>query len=316
MHGTIAAAREGLYANWRQAGVSVNFLVHDLLPITLPQCFPQVEVERFERWLAIVAEEAHGLICTTQATADELKAWIAAQQARVAARAEVFVCPPGADFKSTIVSRGLPWDAATVLDAIASHQSFLSVGTVEPRKGYDQTLRAFERLWSEGAEICLVIVGKKGWMVEELAERLRRHPQLGKRLFWLEAISDEYLENLYGACRCLIAASEGEGFGLPLIEAARHSIPIIARDIPVFREVAGAHAVYFSGSDCDDLARAIRTWRKLYAENRHPKTDNMRWLTWAESVERLKTILLRSVGSNATNVQLAGPQGQRGFGAT
>jgi len=37
-----------------------------------------------------------------------------------------------------------------------------------------------------------------------------------KRLFWLEGISDEYLEKVYAASSCLIAASEGEGFGLPL----------------------------------------------------------------------------------------------------
>ena len=41
---------------------------------------------------------------------------------------------------------------------------------------------------------------------------------------------------------CLIAASFGEGFCLPLIEAAKHDLPMIARDIPVFREVAGQSA--------------------------------------------------------------------------
>ena len=56
-------------------------------------------------------------------------------------------------------------------------------------------------------------------------------------MLWLEGISDEYLDKVYAASTCLIAASEGEGFGLPLIEAAQHKLPIIARDIPVFREV-------------------------------------------------------------------------------
>lgn len=41
---------------------------------------------------------------------------------------------------------------------------------------------------------------------------------------------------------CLIAASFGEGFGLPLIEAAQHGLPIMARDIAVFREVAKEYA--------------------------------------------------------------------------
>ena len=65
----------------------------------------------------------------------------------------------------------------------------------------------------------------------------RRLQEIGNRLFWLEGISDEYLEKIYDAATCLIAASEGEGFGLPLIKVAQHKLPIIARDIPVFREV-------------------------------------------------------------------------------
>ena len=46
-----------------------------------------------------------------------------------------------------------------------------------------------------------------------------------------------------------LVASEGEGFGLPLIEAARHKPPIIARDIAVFREVANGHVLYFAGRE-------------------------------------------------------------------
>jgi glycosyltransferase involved in cell wall biosynthesis len=89
----------------------------------------------------------------------------------------------------------------------------------------------------------------------------------------------------------LIAASQGEGFGLPLVEAARHKLPILARDIPAFREVAGGHASYFTGKEPGDLANALKNWLALRAENRHPKSDNMPWLTWAQSVEDLKGVL-------------------------
>ncbi len=71
------------------------------------------------------------------------------------------------------------------------------VGTLEPRKAHQQVLEAFEQLWNDGQKIQLVIVGKQGWMVESLAQRIRTHPELGKRLFWLENVSDEYLEKIY-----------------------------------------------------------------------------------------------------------------------
>jgi glycosyltransferase involved in cell wall biosynthesis len=175
------------------------------------------------------------------------------------------------------------------------------VGTIEPRKGHLQSLGAFEQLWRDGSDLNLVIVGSEGWKslpdssrrtIPEIVHRLRTHPELNSRLFWLEGISDEYLEKVYAASTCLIAASEGEGFGLPLIEAARHKLPILARDIAVFREVAGEHAAYFSGLQPDDLARAIKDWLSLYREGTHPRSDAMPWITWKESAERMIAALL------------------------
>ena len=130
--------------------------------------------------------------------------------------------------------------------------------------------------------------------VEMIYNRITlNHKELGQRLFWLEGISDEYLEKIYDACTCLIMASEGESFGLPLIEAAQHKLPIIARDIPVFREVAGKHAFYFKNSNEPEvLAGAIKEWMKLYEQNKHPKSDTMPWLTWKESTKNLVDILL------------------------
>ncbi len=166
------------------------------------------------------------------------------------------------------------------------------VGTIEPRKGYAQVLAAFEKLWGSGYDLRLVIVGRPGWKVEELIEKLRHHPKSGTNLFWFEDVSDEYLGRIYSACSCLIAASEGEGFGLPLIEAAQHRLPILARDIAVFREIAGQHARFFEGRTPEALADAVSEWLKLRAQNRHPHSQGMPWVTWAQSADRLKAILL------------------------
>jgi glycosyltransferase involved in cell wall biosynthesis len=161
------------------------------------------------------------------------------------------------------------------------------VGTLEPRKGHAQVLSAFEKLWQSGKNVSLVIVGKRGWLISELVDRIERHSELNNRLFWLEGISDEYLEKVYSASTCLIAASYGEGFGLPLIEAAQHKISIIARDIPVFREVASDHAFYFKAEYSTELAQTIEKWLSLYHLGEHPKPDNISWVTWRESAAQL-----------------------------
>ncbi len=166
------------------------------------------------------------------------------------------------------------------------------VGTIEPRKGHAQVLSAFERLWAAGVDASLVVVGKEGWGVERLAARLRTHPERGKRLHLLPGVSDEVLLSLYESASVLLAASEGEGFGLPLIEAARHGMPIIARNIPVFHEVAGEHAFYFTGKAPEHLADAISTWLALRERGEAPSSNNMPWLTWAQSATQLMDVIL------------------------
>jgi glycosyltransferase involved in cell wall biosynthesis len=179
-----------------------------------------------------------------------------------------------------------------MLKFLEDELSFLMVGTLEPRKGHTQVLDAFELMWEQGENVILVIVGKQGWMVERLTKRLKGHSELHKRLFWFQGISDEYLEMIYRASTCLIAASEGEGFGLPLIEAAQNGLSIIARDISVFREVAGEHVSYFEGSEPEKLANHVREWLIDYNSGTKAHSNNIPWLTWEESAENLKSILL------------------------
>jgi glycosyltransferase involved in cell wall biosynthesis len=161
------------------------------------------------------------------------------------------------------------------------------VGTIEPRKGHEQALVAFERLWQQGCDYRLVIVGKQGWLVDECAEALLQHPELGKRLFWLDSASDVHVQWLYQKSHGLLACSWAEGFGLPLIEAARHGLPLLVRDIPVFREVAGNNAWYFNANSGDELAHSIRDWVLLYQKGDHPPVDGLQWLSWADSARAL-----------------------------
>ncbi|BBJ22922.1 glycosyltransferase [Candidatus Nitrotoga sp. AM1P] len=289
----VVPSQQAFYKQLRNYGIQVQFVVFDLLPIILPKAFPEWATKIHQDWLQVVTE-SDGAICISKAVADELTDWL---KANGLARQRPFMIDwfhLGGNIEASSPSKGVPDNARLVLSQLANRPSFLMVGTLEPRKGYIQALAAFEKIWAENVDVNLVIVGKQGWMMESLVDRLRQHPELGKRLFWLDGISDEYLEKIYTASTCLIAASAGEGFGLPLIEAAQHKKPIIARDIPVFREVAGEHAFYFSGLAPLALARAISEWLTLNANGLAPQSIGMSWLTWQQSAEQLLTRVLTS----------------------
>lgn len=292
----VVTAQQG-YLEWmRNHGVRVYFVVYDLLPVKMPHAFlPGADVGH-QKWLEIITG-FDGAICISKAIADELSEWQCAHGRKRSRQFEIGWFHLGADLENSVPTTGLPEDADQVLETLAQRTTFLMVGTIEPRKGHSQTLAALDLLWQEGADVNFVVVGKQGWMTEALARQLRAHVEIGKRLFWLEGISDEYLEKIYGVSTCLIAASEAEGFGLPLIEAAQHKLPIIARDIPVFHEVAGEHAFYFQASTPEDLAQAVQRWLTLYKQGQHPKSDGMPWLTWGESAKALcDEILVADLG--------------------
>jgi glycosyltransferase involved in cell wall biosynthesis len=277
----------GLHKSLQTRGIHLYFVVHDILLIQRPDWWPVGTSTIFAEWLASITEVSTGLVCVSETVASHVKEWVVANPRMRLAPLPIGYFHLGADVENSVPTLGMPEDAGLVLDILKSCPTFLTVGTVEPRKGHAQILAAFDLLWAEGFDVNLVIVGKQGWMVEDLAKRLQGHSALNKRLFWLQGISDEYLEAVYVASACLLAASEGEGFGLPLIEAAKQQLPIIARDIPVFREVAGEHAYFFKGLQADVLANSIKDWLLLYETGDAPNSYQMPWQTWSQSTRQL-----------------------------
>jgi len=270
-------------------GVKTYFVIYDLLPILKSEYFPggYLVKDLHSDWLEVVTKN-DGAICISKSVKNELNNWIEINNIEKSKLFKNSCFHLGSEILNEILSRGFPENYKIILKDIKSKVTFLMVGTLEPRKGHRQTLKAFEILWENGVDINLVIIGKQGWLMEDFVETLRTHPELEKRLFWLEGISDEYLQKVYESSDCLIAASEGEGFGLPLIEAARYKMPIIARDIPVFREVAGEFAYYFKDDHKSEvLEDAIKGWLELYKNGKHIKSDDMPWLTWEESAHQL-----------------------------
>lgn len=277
---------------WRRMGVKVCFIIYDLLPAIAPEFFFPGARPSHHAWLEAISE-FDGVVCISRAVADEYREWLDHYGPDRITPLEIDWFHLGCDPEMpSAAPHALPAEAEAQLARLRETPSFLSVATVEPRKGFRQTLDAMEMLWAKGVDANFVIVGKPGWMMDDFIARLKNHPELGKRLFWLQGIADDYLFAVYGACHYLIAASQGEGFGLPLIEAARYDLPVLARDIPVFREVARDAATYFpNSSDPAVLAQAIEALLKPIKGVAKPR--RMKWLTWSQSAEALLACVLR-----------------------
>ena len=308
----VVAAHRSFYQELRRGGVRVLFVVYDLLPLLVPHTFLPGAVSAYSAWLDVVLE-CDGALAISQAVANDLRSWIPSD---LHAQRDFMIdsFPLGSDLDGDfdgdfedqsetthdamsptriISAHPSRRDATTtlVLREIDARPSFLMVGTIEPRKRHEQVLAAFEVLWANGVDVNLVIVGKQGWMVDSFCAVLRRHPERGHRLLWLAAISDADLNEIYRRSTCLIAASLSEGFGLPIIEAANHDLPIIARDIAPFREVAGMHAFYFDDDHPEPFAGTIKQWLHAHAAGDAPSTSGLPRVSWQQSKDRVVALL-------------------------
>jgi glycosyltransferase involved in cell wall biosynthesis len=280
--------------------VIIKTFIYDLLPILMPAYFIEPLCALHQAWLEVTAQLS-GVICISNAVAQDYQAWLNAQPQAAPADFTIDAIELGADLENSVPTQGLPADAATQLEHIKAKPSFLMVATLEPRKAHLQTIQAFTQLWQQGHDLNLIIVGQEGWptlppgmrrTIPQLIQTLRTHPEQGNRLIWLPHVSDQYLAQLYQAATCLLSPSYGEGFGLPLIEAAQQGLPIIARDLAVTKEIVGQHAYYFDNTPAPEtLAHAITDWLSLYQTNRHPKSTNITWHTWQQSAQQLIELL-------------------------
>lgn len=243
-------------SGWREAGATVHLLVYDLLPIQRPHWFNNRTVRNFSRWIDMVRTHCDQALCISADVAKELDAFLGAS----ADRPRIGKIKLAGDIEASHPSRGIDERLAEIIAQLRAVPTILMVGTVEPRKGYDVALAAFEHLWrSLGPDApALVIVGKPGWRTDALQDSIRNHPEQGTRLFWLPNVSDEGLGRLYDACSAVFSASHGEGFGLPAVEAALHGRHALVRDLAVFREQQLPNLSFFEEDDPQALAASLQ----------------------------------------------------------
>lgn len=278
----------------QQQGLSIIMTIYDLIPVQYGALYPKALTVGFSDWLEGVMRIADGVVCDSKAVTEEVKQWLIKHPGERQRSLPIGYFHLGSDIESSIPSQGPEGEGENLLLACDLRPTLLMVGTLEPRKGHAQAVAAVESLWKAGIDINLIIIGKEGWRTQFLARKLLRHEERDQRLFWMEGASDALLLRLYSNASALLAASLAEGFGLPLIEAAHHGLPIIARDIPVFREVASEHAFYFTGESTESLSTAIRQWLILHDQGNEPNSRGITFLSWEESSRQLISVIIRN----------------------
>jgi glycosyltransferase involved in cell wall biosynthesis len=105
----------------------------------------------------------------------------------------------------------------------------------------------------------------------------------------------EYATALSGAF-ALVSASKDEGFGIPLVEAMKHGLPLVLSDIPIFREIAQDAALFFDATSPENFSKQVREleepgkWTDASSKSKARGSN----FDWNQSATRLLEVL-RSV---------------------
>lgn len=238
------APRPELLPRLAARGVRVATLVYDLMPLSDPEWFDPDNRAVFVPWAQAQLAHADLAVCFSRFCADEV--------ARLGG--------PGAPPTALFVPGADPVDVEPVRPAALpeDHRPFvLAVGTVEPRKNVGLLLDAFDRLWADGEDVRLVLVGREGWHVEALVERLRDHAELGDRLVWAGWMPDAEVDWLYRHAAAVAVPSRCEGYGLPVVEGLRRGAAVISSTGGALPEVGGDAVTYAGPDDLDAWVAAL-----------------------------------------------------------
>ena len=127
---------------------------------------------------------------------------------------------------------------------------FLS--TLQPRKNLKLLVEAFSEI-QDKVDYDLVLIGRKGWQLDELIEKY----QLCNRLHFTGFVADEDVSAIYKNAICFVFPTLYEGFGIPPIEALSMGTPVISSDSSCMKEVLREQAIFFKNNDKEELKKTF-----------------------------------------------------------
>lgn len=272
----------------RYHGVKVIAVIYDIIPITHPHFCDENLVRLFKKWFNTAIDNVDGFITISKTVQNQLEDYLYEKYPNKVKEKKFDFFHLGADFeyKDFSLQKDNIKNELQSLYKI-NKNIYLIVCTIEPRKNHKYLLDVFDILWKNNYDVSLNIVGKKGWMVDTLIDRIHSHEQYNKKLFHWDNLNDDELTYCYKNSKMLLFPSFIEGFGLPIIESLNNKLSVIASDIPIHREVGKEYIDYFNLDDIHSLeSKIINIEKNGIADNLIIK-DDFKWLNWNQSTKIL-----------------------------
>lgn len=225
--------------------------VHDIIPLKMPKCF--INAQDSMSKVQTIAERSDLVFTNSAFTREDILSSLTCF-----AQEKIHVAYLACDAHFSRADQHAVTAVKVKYRIPPEKKYFLTLSTLEPRKGLLHVLKAFEALCQKrpDANICLVLAGQKGWKCEEIRASASRSKD---KIFTTGFVADEDLPALYSGCEAFLYMSEYEGFGLPLLEAMSCGAPAVTANTTSLPEVAGDAALMLPPRDLNGLCHAMLT---------------------------------------------------------
>nr|MCW2729124.1 glycosyltransferase [Aeromicrobium sp.] len=244
-------AKDQLTGLARHSGNTVSMIGYDLIPLTSPETRPLGEANGTAAYLSML-KHAHRVAGISRSAVAEFTGFTRSLRAQGL---------PGPEVKEIrLASESLREGSLGAPTTERSRPVMLCLGAQEPHKNQRAALHAAERLWNEGLDFEVHLVGGRGWSNSVLKPAIDRLVSAGRPLHDLGRVTDAQLLAEMRAADFVYFASLHEGYGLPVAEALAAGTPVITSNFGSQAEIGeSGGCLLIDPRNDDDIAAGIRT---------------------------------------------------------
>ncbi|MFH0979497.1 MAG: glycosyltransferase family 1 protein [Candidatus Roizmanbacteria bacterium] len=251
--------------------------IHDLSYLYYPEDFLKKDLYQLKNWTRYSVNKAVKIITVSKTTKKDVIKNYGVNEDKV-----------------SVIYNGYEKKSQKYNSKVKSKKPFiLFVGTIQPRKNLEVLIDAFNKFAKTNKDYKLVVVGKKGWLYEDIFQKVKEM-KLGKKAIFTDHVSDKELVWFYKNAFCLVLPSLYEGFGLPVLEAMSFDCPTIVSYSSSLPEIGGDASLYFDPKNSLELVeqlKAIKDNNQLRNELIEKGKKRIKEFSWEKCGEQTLEIL-------------------------
>ncbi|OGK18003.1 hypothetical protein A3G67_04525 [Candidatus Roizmanbacteria bacterium RIFCSPLOWO2_12_FULL_40_12] len=255
--------------------------IHDLSYFYYPEEFLKKDLHKLTHWTKYSVEKAKKVIAVSENTKKDLMKFYNVPENKISVIYNGF-------------EKNVPSSKFQAQNS--SEPYFLYVGTLQPRKNLKALIKAFNEFKKNNPEYKLKIVGKKGWIFEDIFS-LVDELKLTEEITFEGFVSDDKLVNLYKNAHGFVLPSFYEGFGIPILEAMSYGCPVIASNTSSLPEVGEDACLYFDPKNVNELVKRMEESKnpELRGKLIDKGLERVKKFSWEKSAKETLRIIKSAV---------------------